>query len=71
MPTPTIEKRRKFSKMRRGYLLWFLILLGLDYIVPYTLLKNVPRIYGSFLFYIIWSLITIVSIFAIFIRWRD
>lgn len=71
MPTPTIEKRRKFSKMRRGYLLWFLILLGLDYIVPYTLLKNVPRIYGSFLFYIIWSLITIVSMFAIFIRWRD
>lgn len=72
MSTSTIEKqKKKFSKMRKGYLLWFLILLGLDYIIPYTLLKNVPKIYGSFLFYIIWSLITIISMFTIFIRWRD
>jgi len=72
MSTPTIEKKKKkFSKMRRGYLFWFLILLGLNYTIPYTLLKNVPWIYGSFLFYIIWSLTTIVSMFTIFIRWRD
>jgi len=72
MSTPTIENKKKnFSKMRRGYLVWFLILLGLDYIIPYTLLKNVPKIYGSFLFYVIWSLITLISMFTIFIRWRD
>ena len=72
MSTSTIEKqKKKFSKIRKGYLIWFLILLGLDYTIPYTLLKNIPRIYGSFLFYIIWSLITIISMFTIFIRWRD
>jgi len=72
MSTPTIKnKKKKFSKMRRGYLVWLLILLGLDYTIPYTLLKNVAKIYGSFLFYIIWSLITIISMFTIFTRWRD
>jgi hypothetical protein len=34
-------------------------------------LNGVQKVTGSFLFWIIWMAIVIMSMFAIFLRWRD
>ena len=50
---------------------WFLFLLMVDFLVPFTLLADVPRISGSFLFWLIWIGIVIISMFVLFLRWQD
>ncbi len=50
---------------------WFLLLIAIDFYVPYRLLQDVPGISGSFLFWTIWILVAIASMFVMFLRWRD
>ena len=50
---------------------WFIFLLIVDFLVPFQMLKNVPRVSGSFLFWIIWVVVAIISMFFIFLRWRE
>ena len=54
-----------------GWIAWFLFLFLLDFLVPFIWLKNVPRITGSFLFWILWITVAIGSMFLIFLRWRE
>lgn len=54
-----------------GWIAWFLFLFVLDFFVPFIWLKNVPKITGSFLFWIIWITIAIVSMFLMILRWRE
>jgi len=66
-PTKTMQRR----KTRIGWLTLFIILLILDYTVPYTILRSTPKLYGAFLFYIGFVLAAMGAMFAIFMRWRD
>ena len=50
---------------------WFLFLFLLDFLTPFYYLKEIPRLSGSFLFWIIWILVAIVSMFVMFLQWRD
>jgi uncharacterized membrane protein YhaH (DUF805 family) len=50
---------------------WFLFLFLLDFLIPFQYLMKVPRLSGSFLFWIIWILVAIASIFVMVLRWRD
>ena len=43
----------------------------LDFLIPFHYLCDVPRLSGSFLFWIVWVLVAIASMFVLFIRWRD
>ena len=43
----------------------------LDFLTPFYYLKEIPRLSGSFLFWIIWILVAIVSMFVMFLQWRD
>jgi hypothetical protein len=54
-----------------GWIAWFLFLLLLDFVVPFVWLKNVPKITGSYLFWILWIAVGIGSMFLIFLRWRE
>jgi predicted membrane protein len=45
----------KLKKSRNKWALIFLVLVCLAYIVPYTLLTNVPKVYGAFLFWWVYS----------------
>ena len=54
-----------------GWIAWFLFLLILDFLIPFVWLKNVPHIMGSFLFWILWISVAVVSMFLIFLRWRE
>ena len=54
-----------------GWIAWFLFLLVLDFAIPFVWLKSVPKITGSFLFWIVWISVAIGSMFLIFLRWRE
>lgn len=59
------------SKAFWGWVCWFIFLFVVDFIIPFHTLKGVRQVQGSFLFWIIWIAIAIVSMFAIFLRWRE
>lgn len=50
---------------------WFLFLFLLDFTLPFVLLKKIAAIQGSFLFWLIWIIVAIISMFIIFSQWRD
>jgi hypothetical protein len=53
------------------WVLWFGFLLLLDYAVPYTVLSGVNKAYGAFLFWNLFALTAIGSIFILLWKWRD
>jgi len=50
---------------------WFLFLLVLDFVLPFVFLKNVATVMGSFLFWLLWIVVAIISMFVMFLRWQD
>jgi len=59
------------AKHFRAWVLWFVFLIVIDFTVPFLLLKDVPKLTGSFLFWIVWVLAAIAGMFFIFLRWRE
>lgn len=56
---------------RKLWVTWFIILILSAYIVPYIFMRESGKITGPFLFWIIFSLLAILSIFIITAKWRD
>jgi len=54
-----------------GWVAWFLFLFVLDFTIPFFGSKCVPTVMGSFLFWTLWIVVAIVSIFLIFVRRRE
>jgi hypothetical protein len=54
-----------------GWVCWFIFLFIVDFTIPFRALKEVQTVSGSFLFWIIWMAVAIVSMFAIFLRWGE
>jgi len=53
------------------WIAWFTLLLLIDFILPFTLLAGVASIKGSFLFWLIWAGVAVVSMFVMFMPWRE
>lgn len=51
--------------------MWFGFLLLLDVLFPFFLLVDIAHAKGSLLFWTCWTLLSIGSIFTVFLRWRD
>jgi hypothetical protein len=58
------------KKAPRRWLMWFLFLFVLDLLVPFAWLSQVQKITGAFLFWTLWTIVAIVSMFLIFLKWR-
>jgi uncharacterized membrane protein YhhN len=58
-------------RKRWAWILWFGILLFLDYTLPYTVLSGVSKVYGAFLFWNLFALVAIASIGILLWKWRD
>jgi hypothetical protein len=54
-----------------GWVSWFVFLFALDFIVPFKILKDSPTLMASFLFWVLWVIVAIVSMFIIFLRWQE
>lgn len=50
---------------------WFIFLFALDFTIPFFVLKGVPKVTGSFLFWTLWIVVATVSMFLIFLKWRE
>ena len=50
---------------------WFVFLLLLNFILPFTTFKQVASFSGSFVFWIVWVLVAIISMFLMFLSWRE
>lgn len=59
------------QKKRLFWLFYFLSLLIMAFVIPYTLLKNVASFHGSFLFWCIFALAAIWGVERITSRWKD
>ena len=53
------------------WLAWFGSLLVLNFTIPFTVLQDIPYLYGSFLFWVIWGMVAIISMFIMFLGWRE
>ena len=50
---------------------WFLFLFVIDFTLPYVLLRKIPTVQGSFLFWLVWIAVAIISMFVMFLQWQD
>jgi hypothetical protein len=66
-----VHRGMKMSKSLQNWGLWFLFLFVLDFVVPFSVLKDIPRLSGSFLFWMVWIVVAIVSMFIIFLKWQE
>jgi hypothetical protein len=58
-------------KVLWGWIGWFIFLFVLDFVIPFRFLNAYPRVSGSFLFWTIWVLVAMASMFLMFTRWID
>lgn len=57
--------------VRRLWVFFFCFLLLLAVVIPFTVLSDVPKIYGSFLFWALFAVTAIISVGYITGQWRD
>ncbi|MEW6673559.1 MAG: hypothetical protein AB1427_17835 [Thermodesulfobacteriota bacterium] len=50
---------------------WFLFLFVLDFTLPFVFLNKIQTVLGSFLFWLVWIVVAIISMFVIFLQWQD
>lgn len=50
---------------------WLGLLLLVDILVPWFVLSDHARFSGAFLFWVIWTVVAVVSMFVVFLRWRE
>jgi hypothetical protein len=51
--------------------IWFAFLLALDIAIPWFVLTNVEKMSGAFLFWTVWVVVAIITVFVIFLKWRE
>lgn len=58
-------------KLEKGWALFLIALVLSAYIVPYTLLRDVNKWYGSFLYWSLFGIVIIISNVFITKKWSD
>lgn len=58
------------SREGKIWSLFFLFLIISAYVVPYFL-SGVPKMYGAFLYWVLFALAAIIAMFSITSKWRD
>ena len=51
------------------WIAWFVFLLLLNFYIPFVVLVDIPNLSGSFLFWVVWVVVAIISMFIIFLKW--
>jgi hypothetical protein len=50
---------------------WLALLVVVDLLFPWGMVGATPHFSGAFLFWVLWTLIAIASMFVLFLRWRE
>ncbi|CEP69188.1 Uncharacterized [Moorella glycerini] len=67
---PEFEEK-SLSHVRIGWVIWCCILVLSGFIVPFTLLSDVASAAGTFLYWAVYAIVAIISIFTMTRSWRD
>ena len=67
----TEDENYPISRKGRNWALFFLVLIILAVIVPYTLLTEIHVFSGAFLFWSLFAIVSIVCVALISSQWRD
>jgi cell division protein FtsW (lipid II flippase) len=59
------------AKRHVVWFIWFTFMILCSYLIPYTVLKHVPKMYGAYLFWVVITLVVIVSASVLTVPWRD
>ena len=51
--------------------IWLGFLVALDVVIPWYVLNHVEKMSGAFLFWTIWAVVVVASVFIILRRWRE
>lgn len=54
-----------------AWLSWFVFLFIADFVIPFHFFSDVKLMTGSFLFWIVWIVVALISMFIIVSKWRD
>ena len=71
------RKKSKFngvSNMHSNNLIWltlFLFFIVLDFVIPYTLLRDVSNFFGAYFFWVMITVTVVVSAMIYMRRWKD
>jgi peptidoglycan/LPS O-acetylase OafA/YrhL len=74
MPKKNEQKALAREALRKQRWLWtsvYAILVALMYVLPYTVLKDVPKVYGSFTAWWVLGLGVILVTYYVTSKWRD
>ncbi len=68
---PAPAPKDNLSTARRRWTWVFVVLVLLAYVVPFTVLSGVHKIYGAFLFWTLFAVVSIACMIVITGNWRD
>lgn len=62
------DKRRLDA---RPWVIFFIVLVVAGVAVPYLFLTNIAKVYGAFLFWLVFSITAVAAVGKITAQWRD
>lgn len=60
-----------FTKRQVIWFSWFSFMILCSYLIPYTVLTQVATMYGAYLFWVMVTLVVILSAMARTVPWRE
>ena len=58
-------------KRHVAWFIWFSLMIFGSFLIPYTVLNHIPKMYGAYLFWVAVTLVVIVSATALTMPWRE
>ncbi|MEM1524778.1 MAG: hypothetical protein QW372_00915 [Nitrososphaerales archaeon] len=66
-----MNEQRYKEKRHKLWLILFLIIVIIDFLIPYTILKDIASFYASYMFWTILTIVTIILGYVYLSSWRE
>jgi hypothetical protein len=61
----------RLSYRKLSWFLWFTFFVISDFVIPYTLLRDIPKFYGAYLFWTVITFVVVASAMVYLRSWSD
>lgn len=59
------------EQLRKFWVIFFTVIVLAAFILPFYLFSDFPKVYGAFLFWIVFAVIAIIGVGLITSKWRE
>ncbi|MEM2339183.1 MAG: hypothetical protein QXW83_03160 [Nitrososphaerales archaeon] len=66
-----MNEQRYKERRHKLWLILFLIIVIIDFLIPYTILKDIASFYASYMFWTILTIVTIILGYVYLSSWRE